>query len=350
MSPYKLYLNLTSPSKIDYAGETMKGKFFKVLNLGYTKFFIEPNTDDLVDRYCFKKNKPLVACKAGLKVLTNKMFEGLFKIKEVSNPNEAIITAIDNNGTEYADYTLRRYDNAILLYDSNPDKVHREMFLVEDGNNIKKLVNDLFINPISNITGNTTVELVGSTDYNETTESWTETVTKVINTLMYNINDTISSTYATTSSAYASTSGTYASTSGTDASIEGEESSNTNAWLIVGGVAVASAMIGLGCYWLKKWQNSKTTEILGNNNEKAHINEKIPLNILENSNEEAPHTTLDLSENINEEAPLNILENSNEEVQYAVLNFSGNNDILATIYEEPELDLSGSHDHIYSQS
>ncbi|WP_017442680.1 hypothetical protein [Rickettsia gravesii] len=88
---------------------------------GYNRenYYIDPTTKNLIVSNCPKNNMAAMECSKGIELLNsdimNLIFRGFFKIKKALTIDEAIITAVNDNGDDIRDYIFKKQgDNTFM--------------------------------------------------------------------------------------------------------------------------------------------------------------------------------------------------------------------------------------------
>ncbi|WP_341787402.1 hypothetical protein [Rickettsia endosymbiont of Cantharis rufa] len=229
---------LTTVTRITTIRKTIGDQEYNMLQIGYNgeNYYINPTTKNLIVSNCPKNNMAAIECSKGIELLNSNIvdliFRGLFKVKKALTVDEAIITAVNDNGDDVRDYILNKQGNKTFMYEEslikmcqenfryysdvqnytkilNPTIEHIlntaaannhiimgyskgcEIFEVLKGNNLNGIsseIKNLIANPISNTT---------QSSVTSTTEGWTKSVTEYLSEMATNaVNNTITNSAA----------------------------------------------------------------------------------------------------------------------------------------------------------
>jgi hypothetical protein len=229
---------LTTVARITTARATIGDQEYNMLQIGYNgeNYYIDPTTKNLIVSNCPKNNMAAIECSKGIELLNsdimNLIFRGLFKVKNALTIDEAIITAVNDNGDDVRDYIFNKQGNKTFVYEESLIKICQEnfryysdvqnytkilnptiehilntaaannpitigyskgceIFEVLNGNNLNGIsseIKDLISNPIYDAT---------KASVTSTTEGWTKSVTEYLSEMATNaVNNTITNSTA----------------------------------------------------------------------------------------------------------------------------------------------------------
>jgi|GEM_PF-5429774 len=123
---YRLIL-WSSTAKEIIARATIEGKEYLILKMGYRgggeeEYYVDPTTKNLIVFNCPPSNMAATGCSKGIKLLggvKDQIFEGFFKVKKALTTDEAIITAVDDNGNDIRDYTFNEQGGKTFMYEES---------------------------------------------------------------------------------------------------------------------------------------------------------------------------------------------------------------------------------------
>ncbi|MFV9930613.1 MAG: hypothetical protein AB8U82_07430 [Rickettsia endosymbiont of Haemaphysalis japonica] len=103
---HQLTAFLITVARITTARATIGDQEYNMLQIGYNgeNYYIDPTKKNLIVSNCPKNNMAAMECNKGIELLNsdiiNLIFRGFFKIKKALTIDEAIITAVNDNGDD----------------------------------------------------------------------------------------------------------------------------------------------------------------------------------------------------------------------------------------------------------
>ncbi|AFC73562.1 hypothetical protein [Rickettsia montanensis] len=125
---------LTTVARITTARATIGDQEYNMLQIGYNgeNYYIDPTTKNLIVSHCPKNNMAAMECSKGIELLNsdimNLIFRGFFKIKKALTIDEAIITAVNDNGDDIRDYIFKKQGDNTFMYEEALMKICQENF------------------------------------------------------------------------------------------------------------------------------------------------------------------------------------------------------------------------------
>ncbi|MGL4226312.1 MAG: hypothetical protein ACRCRR_01615, partial [Rickettsia sp.] len=139
---------LTTVARITTARAIIGDQEYNMLQIGYNgeNYYIDPTTNNLIVSNCPNNNMAAIECSKGIELLNrdimNLRFRGLFKVKKALAIDEAIITAVNDNGDDVRDYIFNKQGNKTFVYEESLIKICQENFrYYSDGQNYTTILN-----------------------------------------------------------------------------------------------------------------------------------------------------------------------------------------------------------------
>ena len=123
---------LTTVARITTARATIGDQEYNMLQIGYNgeNYYIDPTTKNLIVLTCPKNNMAAMECSKGMELLNSDIINLIFRgfLKKALTIDEAIITAVNDNGDDIRDYIFKKQGDNTFMYKETLMKICQENF------------------------------------------------------------------------------------------------------------------------------------------------------------------------------------------------------------------------------